>query len=174
LCGELSVADSILEQMRTPKVPPIIERDCRLPRKIVGSFAVLFGALGILIAIASLSDRDDHGRFTFLQKHFDPAPAIIALVAHAYLTIAGVRLVKSHPVRLLPHFFSVEAAYTMGLFAVLPLLVSSGLINPSEMRWTIDVSAGFLAQALVGFPLWGWLLSRGKDIAGQAGSEGHP
>lgn len=120
---------------------------------------MLFGVAGAVCPVLFLTDPGS----PFWQPsepHPGLAPCVGTFLAHAYLTLAGIRLLLGRRPGLLGYFFALESAYALALIFLLPAATRIGLVGLAEARWTRNVSFGFIAQLCLGFPLWGWLLSR--------------
>jgi hypothetical protein len=130
--------------------------------KFAGAGAILFGIAGAVCPILFVADAGSPYRQASASRP-DISWCMIAVCAHLYLVLAGIRLLKGRKPWLLGYFFVLETAYSGFLIVSLPGLVSLGVISAKEARWAADVSVGFLAQLCLGFPLWAWLLARRSE-----------
>src|SRR5207245_10972952 len=93
-------------------------------------------------------------------SHIDYAPFVVAILAHLYLLVAGLKLMINLKPSFLRGFFVAEAAYALLLLLLAMPLDPIRILSPPPARCFGDVSIGFLLQLVTGFPLWGWLLTR--------------
>jgi hypothetical protein len=127
--------------------------------RIVGGFSMAFGLLGILCVVTFLSEYRNVSR-NFSGMGSGLGPCVVAIVAHLWLLVSGIRLVLRRRVPWLGSFFGIEVIYSFYLLTAAAVAPKAGPVEQAYIRWITDVSLGFFAQLIFGFPLWGWYLVR--------------
>jgi hypothetical protein len=140
----------------------VVELNAVRRRKLVGAFATLFGAFGavcpLILFLLVSAGREDVG-----TPQVDSAPFIIAFLAHTYLVVAGVLMLRGRKVRFLGSFLALESAYAIFHLVLGPALVLARLSDSSSAIWLTSANLGFFAQIAAGFPLWAWFLVRERS-----------
>jgi hypothetical protein len=161
-------------ELVNPRLETRVRRDRAKQRaRCVGIAAIVFGVIGVAIACLFL-ELDASGATAGSAREVGPRGPLgaLAIVAHAYLVVAGLRLTRGKTVRTLPYFFAIESAYAAVMIFLMPGIFAAARMSPVEARCSMSVNLGFMLQLVTGFPLWGWLLTRSYGSRGSGEQSG--